>query len=675
MTEGSTVLLLGAACLWAIGLALSTLAGARSGLIASALASAFGGALAIAGGIFVATGGVRAAWTIGAGNLVGAATLRLDPLAAVFIVLLGLVALAIGLFAPRYHVPSRGSALYLCAYNLALLASLGVLVAGNVVLFLATWESMTLFSYLLILRHHRQAGVAKAAFLFLALGEVGFALIIAAFAILAVQSGTLDLATIARRSSTIPDAWRSAAFVLALLGFGFKAGLVPLHIWLPEAHPVAPADGSGFLSGLVIKLGVYGIMLFAFELLGAGPAWWGILTTLIGALTAVIGVLYAVIERDFKRLLAYHSIENIGIIVTATGAAMIFVTYGQTALGGFLLIAALYHVLNHGTYKTLLFMEAGVVEHAAGTRDLDQLGGLIHKLKASTVITLFGVLGIAGLPPLNGFVSEWLVFQGLFQGFRIEPLAGVVMVVSGAALALSGGLAIMAFAHAFGIAFLGMPRSHGAAYAQETGQPLLGPGLLAAACIVLSIGTPAVILSLDHVVRSALGVELQPNLLIANLAVIPAHTEFSSFSPTYLALFLLCALAIPLFIYYGLGRPRAPTRVVPVWDGGILAFKPRMQYTGTAFSNPVRVTFDALYRPRTHLERASDDPAGRSGPIHYRFRVLPLFDLYLYRPLVRAVEWLAEVVRPIQSGDVNLYLLYILVVVIIAYLLQMIDTI
>ncbi len=669
----TTLLLLGAASLWAAAVVLAAFASVRWGLAASALVSAVGGALAAAGGIVVAINGSGVAWVVGASNIVGAVSLRLDPLAAVFVVLLGLVALAIGLFAPRYHELGRGSSFYLSSYNLALLASLGILVAGNATVFLAAWESMTLFSYLLILRHHRRVGVAKAAFLFLALGEVGFVLIVAAFAVLAAKTGTLDFAAMASRSHAVPLAWRGVVFVLALIGFGFKAGLVPLHIWLPEAHPVAPADGSGFLSGMIIKLGVYGIMLFVFELLGGGPVWWGVLTTCIGALTAVIGVLYAVIERDFKRLLAYHSIENIGIIVTATGAAMIFAADGQNALGAFLLIAALYHVINHGTYKTLLFMEAGVIEHVTGTRDLDLLGGLIHRLKVSTVISLIGTLGIAGLPPLNGFVSEWLVFQGLFQGFRIEPLVGVVMVIAGAALALSGGLAIMAFAHAFGIAFLGMPRSQDAADAREQGQPILGPAVLAAACIALSIGAPAVVLTLDHVTKSVTGVELQPNLLIANLAIIPAYTGFSSFSPTYLAAFLFCVVAVPLLIYF-LSRPRANTRIVPVWDGGILAFKARMQYSGTAFANPVRVTFDQLYRPRVHVERASDDPAGRAGPVHYRFRVLPLFQLYLYRPIVRAVDWLAETIRPIQSGDVNLYLLYIFLVVVAAYLIHMIDT-
>jgi hydrogenase-4 component B len=346
---------------------------------------------------------------------------------------------------------------------------------------------------------------------------------------------------------------------------------------------------------------------------------------------------------------------------------MTFTAYGQRAIGTFLLIVALYHALNHGVYKTLLFLEAGVIEHAAGTRDLDRLGGLIHHLPRTAVVFLIGTVAIAALPPLNGFVSEWLLFQGLFQGFRISShTVGILIVVAGALIALTGGLAINAFARAFGIPFLGMPRSGQAARASEARQPVAGPALLAGACVFLGLAAPLVLTALDRVARASTGIDIQSELIVPKLTVIPAHTNFSGFSPTYLALCLLAMTAVPILIFLA-GRPRARSRRAPVWDGGILAFKPRMQYTATTHANPVRVTFEPLYRPSIHIERASDDPAGRSGPVHYRFRVTPIFDRYLYRPVIGIVRALAALARPIQSGDVNLYLLYVFVVVLAAY--------
>jgi hydrogenase-4 component B len=656
-----------AAAAWALAVVLALGATRNLLLWATGALSGGGGVAAVVGGILVALSGHRTAAVIGSRGPVGQLVLRVSPLAATFIVLLGVIAFAIGCSTPRLHRAGAGTAIYLSVLNLALLASLSVLVAGSVTVFLVSWESMTLTSSLLVLRNHRRQGVADAAFLFLALGEVGFMMIVAAFVLLAIHAHSFDLVVLASRVHTMPAGTRNAVFVLALLGFGFKVGLVPFHIWLPVAHPAAPADGSAFLSGMVIKLGIYGIALFGFELLGRGPPWWGVLTMALGAISALLGILYALMERDLKRFLAYSTIENGGIIVTALGAALMFSSYGRFTLSAFLLLAALYHVLNHGVYKTALFLEAGVIDHATRTRDLDRLGGLVHRLKRSAVVTLVATLGIAALPPLNGFVSEWLIFQGLFQGFRIPShLAGVLIVLAAATLGLTSGLAIMAFARMFGIAFLGMPRSPRASNASEAGQPVLGPVFLAAGCVGLAIGAPAVLVAFDRVVRAVTGVQLRSVLLVGNLTVIPAHTDFSAFSPTYLAACLAAMAAVPLLIYLA-GRPRGSTRRVPVWDNGIVSFKPRMQYTATTYSNPVRVTFDRLYDPEIHVDRASDDPAGRSGPVHYRMKVRPIFEQFLYQPVIRLVQGIARILQPIQSGNVNVYLLYILVVVIIVY--------
>ncbi len=632
--------------------------------------SSLGGALVLAGGIAALLTGDSRVVSPGGSSVVGSLQLQATSLAGVFAMLLGIVAVAIGLYLPRSRPePSAATNLYLGAYNLALIASIAVLAAAGVTTFLVAWESMALLCYLLILYRPRSSEVAAGAFWFLALSETGFVLIVAAFVILAAKTGSLSLDVIAARAHLVPGDWRDTAYLLALAGFGFKAGLVPLHVWLPAAHPVAPADGSAFLSGLIVKLGVYGIALFAFRLLPDGPAWRGIVTMGLGALTAAIGILYAMAERDIKRFLAFSTIENIGIIVTAFGAAMTFLAYGQRALWAFLLLAGLYHVLNHGCYKTLLFLEAGVTEHATGTRDMDRLGGLARAMPRSGVIAFVGTLGIAALPPLNGFVSEWLIFQGLFQGFRTHSdLVAILIVVAAATLGLTGGLAIYAFVRGYGIPYLGMPRTRQAAVATEAGQPVAGPALLAIACVALAVGAPVVLVGLASAIRTATGVALRPILLPGKLTVIPAHTNFSGFSPTYLTVFLLAVLIVPVLIYVA-GRPRAGSTVVPVWDGGMLAFRPRMQYSAMTFSAPTRVTFDALYRPSVSVQRASDDPAGRSGPVHYESQATPVFERYLYAPVVAAVEWLADFVRPLQSGDVNLYLLYVFVAVLVAYLI------
>lgn len=662
-------LLVAAAGLWLVGAVASLGAVRRTGLLASAVVSGVGGAAALGGGVLLMLAGHTLDRTLGATTTVGTITLRATPLAGVIIALLGLVALAIGCYIPRYHHPGTGTATYLAVYNLALLASLAVLVAGNVAVFLVAWESMALLSYLVILRRQRESAVAAGGFWFLALSEAGFVLIVAAFAVLAVRTGSMDFATIAARAHTLSTGTRSAVYVLGLTGFGFKAGLVPLHVWLPEAHPVAPADGSAFLSGLIVKLGVYGILLLGFDLLGPGPAWWGLLTMGLGALSAVLGILYALTEREIKRFLAYSTIENVGVIITAAGAGMTFGSYGRRDLAALLLLAALYHVASHGVSKTLLFLEAGVIEHATGTRDMDRLGGLIRRLPRAAVVSLVGTVGIAALPPLGSFVSEWLIFQGLFQGFRIPShLVGILIVVAAAGLGLTGGLAVNAFVRAFGIPFLGMPRTRGAAQATERSQPIVGPGLLAVVAVGLGVGAPLVLIALARAVHTTTGVALRPTLLVDKLTVIPAHTNFAAFSPTYLAVFLVAVLVVPGLVYLA-GRPRAADRVEPVWDGGIVDFKPRMQYSAMTFAAPVRVTFDGLYRPSVSVERASDDPAGRSGPVHYETQITPIFRRYLYGSMVRLVEAIADFVRPIQSGDVNLYLLYVFVVVLVAYLL------
>ena len=405
----------------------------------------------------------------------------------------------------------RGTAVYLGAYNLALVACLAVLAAGGMVTFLVAWETMSLACYVLILRHPRSRESARGAFWFLALSEIGFLLIVAAFVILATKTGATQLDG-SRRAPTCPRRLARRRLPARADRVRVQGRAGPAARLAARGPPGSPGRRVGVPvrpRGQARRLRHRPVRVpAAARRAGPGRAWspWA-----SGAITAAIGILYALRERDIKRFLAFSTIENTGIIVTAFGAAMVFPAYGQRALWAFLLIAGLYHVANHGTYKTLLFLEAGVVEHTTGTRDMDRLGGLIHRLPRSAVITFIGTLGIAALPPLNGFVSEWLIFQGLFQGFRTgSHLIAILIVLAAATLGLTGGLAIYAFVRGFGIPFLGMPRTRQAAARPRAGQPVAGPALLAVACVALAVGAPVVLMALSRAARTVTGVALGP---------------------------------------------------------------------------------------------------------------------------------------------------------------------
>ena len=587
-----------------------------------------------------------------------------------FVALLGIVAVAIAWYAPRYHQPGRGTAVYLAVYNLALLACLAVLAAGGVVTFLVAWETMSLLCYLLILRHPRSGETARGAFWFLALSEIGFVLIVAAFVILSTKTHATELDLIAARAHLVGGGWRAAAYLLALAGFGFKAGLVPLHVWLPEAHPVAPADGSAFLSGLVVKLGAYGIALFAFRLLPVGGAWPGLVTMAAGAVTAAIGILYALNERDIKRFLAYSTIENIGIIVTAFGAAMIFRAYRQPALWAFLLLAG---PVPRGQPRQL--QDAAVPGGRGGrARDRDQGHGPARRAGAPAAAQRGDHVRrharhrraaaaervrqrVADLPgPVPGLPHRQPPDRHPDRARRRDARADR----RAGHLRVRPRLRHPVPRHA--------AHQAGRAAAREAGQPVAGPALLAVACVALAVGAPVMLAALSRAVAhghrgdaAAAAAARQahrhpgPHGLLRVLADLPGRVPGRRDRRARADLPGRAAA----------GRERS----VPVWDGGMVSFRPRMQYSAMTFSAPTRVTFDALYRPSVSVHRASDDPAGRSGPVHYETEVTPVFERYLYRPVIRAVEWLADLVRPLQSGDVNLYLFYVFLAILLAYLL------
>ncbi|HEV2688694.1 MAG TPA: proton-conducting transporter membrane subunit, partial [Bryobacteraceae bacterium] len=400
-------------------------------------------AIALVGTLLEGTASVMAivqgqgtTWTLPPGTALFPWTVRLDPLSAYFNLSLSILAFAVSVYSFGYlrHLESKRNVAALAFfYHLLLLSLTLVFTAANAFSFLIAWEVMALAAYCLINFEHDKAETRRAGVLFLVMSHAGTGLLLAGFLILATSSGSLDFASFHLLASNLPPLQQGVVFLLFFLGFGVKAGMVPLHIWMPEAHPVCPSNISALMSGIVIKTGIYGMARVFFDFYGTPPLWAGTVVLTIGVVSALWGVLYALMEHDLKRLLAYHSIENIGIILMGFGAALMFRALGHANLAAIALIAGLYHTLNHATFKGLLFLGAGSVLHGTGTRNMEHMGGLIRRMPATALFFLIGAVAISGLPPLNGFVSEWLTYQALLAGFgTTERLTRMMFPLAGA---------------------------------------------------------------------------------------------------------------------------------------------------------------------------------------------------------------------------------------------------
>jgi hydrogenase-4 component B len=588
--------------------------------------------------------------------------LRVDGLSAFFLVISGLTGVAVALYWFGYSPGSDEGAsrgLLGLMLNVLLLSLVIQVAADNVLTFLITWEVMSLAAYLLVLTEHGQAGAVRAANWYIAVTHAGFAALVAAFLVLAAGDPAATFE--AMRSTSLPPHVRDAVFALVLFGFSAKAGIVPLHVWLPMAHPVAPSHVSALMSGVVIKMGVYGLLRVTLDLLGGGPAWWGGIVLTLGAVSALLGVLYALMEHDLKRLLAYHSVENVGIIFIALGAGLMFQSYRLPALAVLGLIGGLYHTLNHACFKGLLFLGAGAVAQATGTHDMEQLGGLIKRMPRTAVFFLVGSAAIAALPPLNGFASEWLVFQVLLGGSAVpQPEVAVIMPIAVALLALTSGLAVACFVKAFGITFLALPRTAPAQRAGETPLAMqLGMLVLVVACVALGLGPALVVPALGRIVDglgglSAGGAHFLPTM---PLGVSGAVGEMSPAS-------IGAGLALIGVLTWGALRLVADrrVRVGETWGCGRMRQTPRMEYTATAFAEPLQRIFAELYRPTEDLS-IDFHPGSKYfvQSIKYRSEIHPWFQRLLYAPVLSGLRAVAGRVRGLQTGSLHLYLMYIAV--------------
>ncbi len=588
--------------------------------------------------------------------------LRIDPLAGFFLGLLGLPLIAISLYGPGYvrefeHGKHPVSALGLFT-GLFVAGMELVLLADDAFLFMIAWELMSVASYFLVAYQHDHAPNRRAAFLYLLMAEIGAIAIILAFGVLAGFGGGLTFEVF--RGAALNPTWASIAFVLALVGFGMKAGLVPLHVWLPEAHPVAPSHISALMSGVMLKIAVYGFIRFTFDLLDQTLWQWGVLVLLIGSASALLGILYALQQQNLKRLLAYSSVENIGIVFIALGLALIFHSTGQPQLGALGLVAALLHSLNHALFKSLLFLGAGAILHQTHEQSLENMGGLIHRMPKLAAVFLVGTLSIAALPPLNGFVSEWLIFQTALQAGGLESgvLRSLIPTAS-AVLALTSALAATCFVKVYGVAFLGLPRSYHVAHAREVGHRgmLRGPILLAACCVLLGMLPTPLINAMGVLTRQLTGLALPNISALGWLWLTPVAPEVASYAP---ALVLVGTVAVGWLCYYLLYRRTGlePRRAEP-WDCGFGGLTPRMQYTSGAFSMPIRRIFQAAFEIRETIEEQRQGPAQvRVTALRYQFQVLDRAWLALYEPSGRAVTWLARRVGRLQTGSIRTYLGY-----------------
>jgi formate hydrogenlyase subunit 3/multisubunit Na+/H+ antiporter MnhD subunit len=580
------------------------------------------------------------------------ARFRVDALSAFFLAVVNLGAFGACLYGFGYgrHEPAPWRVLpffppFLAAMNL-------VVLADDAFSFLVSWEFMSLTSWALVLANHRDADNRRAAYIYLVMAGFGTFCLLLAFGLLAGPTGGYAFDTI--RAATPAPAIAGLALALALVGAGSKAGLVPLHVWLPLAHPAAPSHVSALMSGVMTKVAVYGFVRIVFDLIGT-PSWSaGLAVLVLGGVTAALGVLYALMQHDLKRLLAYHTVENIGIVFIGLGLALAFQANHQLAGAALALTAALFHVLNHSLFKSLLFFGAGAVLTATGERDMERLGGLIHRMPLTAFAFLVGCAAISALPPLNGFVSEWLTFQAILISPDL-PQWGLKFSIPavGALLALSAALAAACFVKAYGITFLGRPRSSAAETAGEVDRyQLAAMFLFAALCVLAGLLPGPVIDGLAPVTSSLVAARMPPQSAMDWLSIVPIAESRSSYNGLLVFFFIAASASLAAFAIHRLAS-RA-TRRSDAWDCGFPDPAPATQYTAGSFVQPIRRVFGTLvFQARERVEMPAP---GALGPARFELIVRDLIWDWIYLPVAGGVAFAAERLNTLQFLTIRRYL-------------------
>lgn len=600
---------------------------------------------------------------------------RSDSLSAFFLLVISLPAIAAAIYglgyldaphAGEHDVPDRRG--IDAALSLFLAAMTVLIVANTVTGFLVAWELMSIVSFFLVLGDGRDAVRRGAAYTYVVMTHIATAFIVFALLALARNAGSLHFDAIAAASASLGTWERDAIFVSAFIGFGTKAGLIPVHVWLPKAHPAAPSHVSALMSGVMVKMAIYGLIRLTLEWNPDGPQWWGIVLVAIGGASGVLGILYALMERDLKRILAYSTVEHLGILTMGLGAAVLMQSTGHPEVAAFALVATCLHALNHSVFKSLLFLCAGAVQVGTGTRDLERLGGLVRRMPRTTGFVIVGAAAIAALPPLSGFASEWTLFQAFLRGGVASGTAGLatLLAVAAAALALTGALAVACFVRFAGVGFLAQPRTEAARTAHEVPSSMqAGMGLLTAGCLLLGLGAPWVWRLVAPVASSLIGE--RPSSPFVTTDGLAADRLSGGFAPVALAALLLVAGVVP-WGYARLTSGPGRSRVSPPWVCGF-RLETRMQYTATAFAKPFRLIFQFLIKPDRALSLDHPETPYVTTAVHYDENVRPVYDRYIYTRLTTGVFAGSRKIRPLQSGSIRAYLGYVLVTLVVVILL------
>ncbi len=598
-----------------------------------------------------------------------------DGISAFFMLVIGLVAFAVSIYSLGYVKSYSGEhsmrALALL-FNAFVVSMLLVTAANDVFSFLVFWEVMSLTSFFLVVYEDENPANLTTGVKYLVMTHLGTAFITAAFLLLYFQTGSLSFDVFRADAPTMSQLTKDAVLIFALAGFGTKAGLVPMHTWLPEAHPSAPSNVSALMSGVMLKVAIYGLARVALNFVvpnAPADAWLGLLIVIAGSGSALVGVLYASVEHNIKRALAYHSVENVGIILVGLGLSVVFSAYGLAAIAALALLASMYHTLNHAVFKSLLFMAAGAVVSATGTTDMNRMGGLAKRMPWTSLLFLVGAVAIAGLPPLNGFVSEWLTLQALLSSYQVP---GAVLEISigfaSIAFALTLGLAVATFVKLFGTSFLARPRSPEAGAAVEAPRSmLLGMGVTGALCVALGVfpilATSAIASSFGFDPRLVSSYSPFGPLMVG-YTVDGARSMSDLSMSTVLVVGGAVAAALFGFFYAAGSGTRAITRSYSTWEGGFGPLGSRTEHTASSLSQPLRTAFKWFFKPSTEIKReyysGSNPLLKRSVSVVSETR--EVFEDYLYAPVIRGSLFVMDSVRRIQTGKVNSYLLYIMVV-------------